>query len=198
MNKKRKTFVLIVLCLSAVICLDAQNKLVLQHKNRPNKKKSLDLEYQYRINTRDTSFADTPIISFTDSSLSVEARVKTGKIHTENRLGKTRDKRDTLYTVSWQVTRLDTVEILFSDIKIIRKAWFKKRGWLKPFGMLAFGAVGSVILLPVAIIDEGREGLKGWARFEAILIGITAPPIFIGTRSTKYNLEKKWVLKTEK
>jgi hypothetical protein len=56
----------------------------------------------------------------------------------------------------------------------------------------------GVVLLPVTAIDKGSEGIKEWAVFESILIGISVPPIFIGTRKTKYDLKNKWTLKTEK
>jgi hypothetical protein len=56
----------------------------------------------------------------------------------------------------------------------------------------------GVVLLPVAAIDKRAKGVKEWAAFEALLIGICGPPIFIGTRRTKYDLEKKWTLHTEK
>ena len=46
-------------------------------------------------------------------------------------------------------------------------------------------------------IDKGNKGLKDWAVFEAVLIGISGPPLLIGTRKSKYDLKKKWTLKVE-
>jgi hypothetical protein len=86
--------------------------------------------------------------------------------------------------------------ILFSDIKTLKKDWFKNRKWLEPFGWLAIGAAMGAVLLPVGAIDKGAEGVKEWAAFEAVLVGISIPPIFIGTRKTKYDLKNKWTLKT--
>jgi hypothetical protein len=186
----------------------AQSKLLLQHKRKPHRVKALDLSRTYQIRTTDTTYA-TKIVGFTDSIVMIPVRIKTGKdtvyIHTYTSkyypksnffpIGHAKDTTITLKTVV-PLYRDDTTAIAFSDIQVIKKDWFKNRQWLAPFGWIMIGPVIGTVLLPAAAIDEGKEGVKNWAEFEGILLGIAGPPIFIGTRKTKYDLRKKWELRT--
>lgn len=187
----------------------AQSKLVLQHKRKSHRVKTLDLGRVYQIRTIDTTYA-TRIIGFTDSIVMIPVRIKTGKdtvyIHTYTSkvypkhnffpIGHAKDTTITLRTVV-PLYRDDTTAIAFSEIQMIKKDWFKNRQWLAPFGWILIGPVIGTVLLPAAAIDEGKEGVKNWAEFEGILLGVSVPPIFVGTRKTKYDLSKKWELRAE-
>jgi hypothetical protein len=94
--------------------------------------------------------------------------------------------------------RDDTTAIRFTDIKALKKDWFKNRRWMEPFGWILIGPVLGVAMLPIAAIDGGSKAVKEWAIFEGVLLGIAGPPIFIGTRKTKYNLTKKWSMEVAK
>ncbi|MBT1696396.1 hypothetical protein KK083_05885 [Fulvivirgaceae bacterium PWU4] len=138
----------------------------------------------------------------------IPVRIKTGKdtvysytytqkVYPKSRffpVGHAKDTTITLKTVA-PLYRDDTTAIAFSEIQMIKKDWFKNRQWLQPFGWILIGPVVGVALLPAAAIDDGKEGVKNWAEFEGILLGIAGPPIFVGTRKTKYDLRKKWELK---
>jgi hypothetical protein len=50
----------------------------------------------------------------------------------------------------------------------------------------------GTLLLPVAAIENGEQGVKYWAIFESILVGIALPPLLIGTSKKKYDLKNKW------
>jgi len=80
---------------------------------------------------------------------------------------------------------------------MLQKDWFENRKWLTPFAQFGICAVLGILGLLVVIIDK-EVMVKEWAIFEAFLIGISAPPIFIETRKIKYDLVKKWTLKKEK
>lgn len=182
-------------------------KLLLQHKKHEHKTKLLNLERDFDIKTTDTIFYSKKIIAFNDSTLSILTERRIGQ-DTVNGITYTRttysksnflrlgEPRDTLITerrIS-PIYRTDTTAILFSEIKTIKKDWFVKRGWLEPFGYIAIGSVLGIGLLPVAAIEEGKEGVRDWAILEGMILCFSLPPIFIGTRKTKYNLSKKWKL----
>ncbi|GAB4450146.1 MAG: hypothetical protein OHK0036_08270 [Bacteroidia bacterium] len=162
------------------------------------KKKYLDLDRKYYIKMSDTTYLYKKIVGFTDTTISITTWTKANKDTTYSYLYKISKTRDTVYTYTRPIYRQDTIAIAFTDIKALKKDWFKNRSWLAPFGWVAIGAAMGVVFLPIAAIDKGVEGVKKWAVFEGILIGISVPPIFIGTRKTKYDLEKKWTLKTGK
>ena len=65
---------------------------------------------------------------------------------------------------------------------------------MEGFAWLSTATVLMIPLLPVAVIDDGAVALKDWAMMETVLIGICGPPLFIGSRSTSYDLESEWVL----
>lgn len=93
---------------------------------------------------------------------------------------------------------MDTINILFTDARALKKDWFKNRGWLRIPAGFAAGAVMAIVLLPVAAIDKGKQGVNNWLAFEGLLIGLSAPSLFVGTRKTKYDLIQKWTLKLKK
>lgn len=193
MISKLNFIIVILFSLTSVL---GQNKLLLVKKNN-SKKKYLSLERPYDIKTQDTVFLNKEIIGFTDSSVFIPFFKYSGKdtIFTYNRINQ--KGKDSVYQYKSPVYLIDTLEILFSQIQSIKKDWFKNRQWISPFAHLALGAALGVVALPFYAINEGAKGIKEWAVFEAVLIGISAPPIFIGTRKTKYDLNKKWILRTE-
>jgi hypothetical protein len=175
-----------------------QDKLFLEHKSKLGKKKYLNLDREYYIKTSDTTYSCKKIVGFTDTTISITTWTKTDRDTTYSYSYKITKTKDTTYTYTQPIYRQDTIAIAFTEIQTLKKDWFKNRRWLEPFGWIAIGAAMGVVLLPVAAIDKGAEGVREWAVFEAILIGASVPSIFIGTRKTKYDLTNKWTLKTEK
>lgn len=192
---RNKTLFILTL-LSFSLTLSAQSKLILQHKIKTNKKKYLDLSRQYHIKTIDTSYYEK-IVAFTDTSLSIKGWVKTGK-DTTYTYSTFYGNKETTHTVTRHLYKEDTLIILFSDLQMLKKKWLKKRNWLQPFAWVGIGAALGVVLLPIAAIDQGEEGVKNWAVFEGILVGISGPAILLATGKTKYDLTKDWKIKTEK
>jgi hypothetical protein len=189
--------------------VNAQNRLVLEHSKKARRKKVVNFNDRYEIRTADTTYV-SQIVSFTDSSLTVTAQVKTGRdsAYTYTVTGRVNKRKspfsfqgtDTTYTytIEQPVYRQDSTVVLFTDIQMIKKDWFQNRRWAEGFAWLSLGPIIGAGLWPVAVIDEGSKGLKDWAVFEAIGIGICGPPLFIATRKSRYNLKKKkWILKTE-
>jgi hypothetical protein len=191
-----RTLFISTLLLSALTNIFGQDRLFLEHKSKPSKKKYLDLNREYYIKTIDTTYSYKRIIGFSDTTILIPTWTKTSRDTTYSYSYKISQTKDTTRTYKRPIYRQDTVVILFSDIKTLKKDWFKNRKWLEPFGWLAIGAAMGAVLLPVGAIDKGAEGVKEWAAFEAVLVGISIPPIFIGTRKTKYDLKNKWTLKT--
>jgi hypothetical protein len=204
-----KRFLFIVLVHFHLTSVMGQSELFLRHKRKENKTRKINLEREFEIKTNDTTYFGI-IIGFTDSTILIPTKQKTGKdtvyIHTYSytkyskstffQIGEARDTTVVQRTVV-PIYRPDTTEIHFSNIVMMRRDWFKSRRWLGPFGWMVVGSALGVGLLPVAAIDEGNDGVKEWAQFEAILLGIALPPIFIGSRRTKYDLNKKWSLETK-
>lgn len=192
---RNKTLFILTL-LSFSLTLSAQNKLILQHKNKSNKKKYLDLSRHYHIKTIDTSYYEK-IVAFTDTSLSIKGWVKTGK-DTTYTYSTFYGNKETTHTVTRHLYKEDTLIILLSDLQMLKKNWLKRRNWLQPFAWVGIGAALGVVFLPIAAIDQGEEGVKNWAVFEGILVGISGPAILLATGKTKYDLTKDWKIKTEK
>jgi hypothetical protein len=155
----------------------SQDKLILEQRGKPEKTKELEFDREYHFHLLDTTYYYRKILGISSDTIMVTTWVMNPR----------KIEGDTLpYMVQ------DTLRISKSDIEIIRKDWFKSRKWLEPFGYVLIGAAMGVILLPVAAIDEGSDGVQQWLLFEAVLLGISLPPLFIGTRRTKYDLNKKW------
>lgn len=173
-----------------------QSKLILQHKTKTNKKKYLDLSRAYYIKTIDTSYNEK-IVAFTDTTLSIKGRIKTGQ-DTTYTYSTFYNNRETTQTIKRPLYKEDIIIISFSNLQMLKKDWLKKRDWVQPFAWFGIGAVLGVVLLPVAAIDKGEEGVREWAIFEGILVGISAPPIILATGKTKYDLTKDWTIKVER
>ena len=191
---KRNLYILLYIIFFSTINCYGQKKIFLEHKKNPKKKKNIKLEREYTIKTIDTIYY-SKIVGFNDTSLSVLIWSKTNRdtVYHYKQYGNTKDT-----SVIRPIYKKDTTMILFSNILYLKKDWFKNKRWLEPFGWVAVGSVLGVGLLPVAAIDKGSEGIKEWAEFEAILLGISVPIIFIGTRQTKYDIKKKWNIKVDK
>ena len=194
-NKVITTLTFLLFSLTTVV---GQDKLLLEYKSKPSKKKYLDLKRYYYIKTTDTTYSYKKIVGFSDTTISITTWTKTDKDSTYSYSYKISKTKDTTYTYTQPIYIQDTIVISFTEIQTLKKDWFKNREWLEGFGWLALGAPMGVVLLPIAAIDKGAEGVKEWAVFEGIIVAVCAPPIFIGTRKTKYDLTKKWTLKTEK
>lgn len=160
-----------------------QEKLYLQHQKKSNRMKCLNLEGKYHFQTANSTIKNEKIIDFTDSTISLFLWVKVKCDST--------DSASEFYFIK------DTVLLAFEDILLLKKDRFANKKWLEPFLYFAMGGALGIVFLPVAAIDEGKQGIRDWALFEAVVFSICAPPIFIGTRKTRYNLEKKWTLTTE-
>lgn len=169
----------------------SQEYIVLQHRHKVAKQKKLIADRAYTIKTNDTTYV-SKILGATDTTLAVSVQVK-GK-DTTRTYRNYQGAKDTTIVVPQYIS--DTLNIPFYKIQSIRHDWFENKQWLMPFLCIGAGAALGVALLPVAVIDEGVDGLKGWAIFEGALLAIAGPPIFIATRKTKYDLKKKWQIKT--
>lgn len=148
----------------------SQDELVLQSKLKTQKTRKLNPDRNYTIKTKDTLYF-SKIISHSETELSV---IRTRRLD-----------------LNW-IT--DTIQILHADIEYLEKDWFKSRNWLVPSMYCAMFSVAAVIFLPIAAIDNGKEGVKEWLTFETILISLSYPALFIGTRSTKFDLKNEWII----
>lgn len=185
----------ILFALTMLSQVTGQNLLILEHQHKKHRYMELNAEREYFLITKDTTYFSS-IISFTDSTLSVYGKIKhapdTTFINTQELIM----LDDTVYRVKHKPAEFDTIILPFSEIISIKKYWFKDQNWLESFAWLSLGIVLAVPLLPVVAIDKGWEGVIDWALFEAYLIGICVPPMFIGTRKSNFNLTKTWTLKT--
>ena len=176
-----------------------QNRLILEKKDNPSNKRYLNLDREYVIKTIDTTYNYKKIVGFNDTSISITILTKTDRDTTYSYNYKISKIKDTTYIRTEPIYKQDTLFIAFADIQELKNDWFENREWLQPFGIIAIiAAVNLVVGLPVTAIDKGAEGVKRWAAIEAVLIGISAIPIFIGTRTSKYDLANKWTMKMEK
>jgi len=196
-NFTRYITITLTLLLMSLISVQAQSKLFLEHKTKPYKKKYLDLDRKYIIKTIDTTYFYKNIIGFNEKTISILTWKKTDRDTTYTFSYKISRTKDTTYTYTLPIYRQDTIVIPIADIQIIEKNWFKSGEWLKPFVYFAFAAVGNVLFFPFYVINEGKKGIREWAKNEVILVGISFPPILIGMGKKKYDLTKKWSLKVE-
>jgi hypothetical protein len=202
---------LLFLALLAIQCtsLMGQSELILRHKRKQKKTKKIDLDREFQIRTVDTVYF-AKVIAFTDSTILIPTRKRTGKdtvyisTHTYRKYSKSTflqigEASDTTIENRTIIPlyRSDTTEIRFADIKMLKTGWFKSTKWLEPFGWVLVGSALGVVWLPVAAIDEGVQGVQEWAAFEGVLLGIALPPIFIGSRNMRYDLNKRWILTTQ-
>lgn len=168
-DKHCKVLTLLIFTFLSIITY-SQDELVLQSRIKTQKTRKIDLDRNYTIKTKDTLYF-SKIINHSERELSI---IRTRRLD-----------------LNW-IT--DTLKILHSDIEYIKKDWFKSRNWLVPSMYCAMFSVAAVIFLPIAAIDNGKEGVKEWLTFETILIGLSYPALFIGTRSTKFDLKNEWII----
>jgi len=179
-----------------------QRRLMLEHKRKPEKKKIVDATRTYEIQTADTAYV-SKIATFSDSTLSVTLVIRTGdstytysETHTRYakrgiRLWKKRIGKDTTYThvETRPVYRSDTLAVSFKDIRIMKKDWFKNTEWVEVIGKIAFA--------PLTYTPSHYAGSKTFWQVQLVTLAVCLPAIYIGTRTTKYDLVKKWNLKAE-
>lgn len=207
MNTKISLATLFVLLMSTFAM--GQGELVLRHRRKERKIKHLNLSKGFEIRTKDTTYYGM-IVGFTDSTIVVPVKRKTGKDtayvstytytkYSKSNFFQTGEPRDTTVERRYVVPLYcdDTNEIRFSDVRMIKKPWFGNQRWIEGFAWGIIGSAMGVLLLPVAAIDEGKQGVEDWLVFEGVILGICVPPIFIGTRNTKYDLGKKWRLEAK-
>jgi hypothetical protein len=166
----------------------------LANQRRPSKVKLLK-------NDRDTYFITATgkyngeIISGTDSSFQLKRYYKNGKDSSYNKKVRvSRRHPEGLKVKHLALYTTDTVNLLLKDILIVRKPWFNNRGWMLLPAYFLGGAILAVPLLPVAAITKGSAGVRNWLQFEAVLLGLSGPSLFIGTRHRKFAIGEKWKL----
>jgi len=170
-------------------------KSIFLEKSKNGKVKELYNDRQYRFSTKDTSIWST-IESFTDSSLTVKIVYNAGRDssllirHYDN-------STDTIVKSRFPVYKTKTIALNYSDITSVKIPVFNNRRWLEPFGYGFLITLMSAVLIPMVAIQDGSEGVVDILKFQAFLMTICAPPVFIGTRNIKYNLEEKWKIKAQ-
>jgi len=190
-------YLMIILSLLTAVGTSAQDtlpKLVLVNQHRPSKKISLKTDWDTYFYTT-TGKYHGEVIMLTDSSIRIRQYYKNGKDSSYTK--KVRVSRR--HPEGLKVKRLalytnDTVNLLLKDIVIVRKPWFNNRGWMLIPAYFLGGAILAVPLLPVAVIAKGSAGVRNWLQFEAVLLGISGPSLFIGTRHRKFAIGEKWKL----
>lgn len=191
---KLRYHILLLVFLSGYISLSAQSVMKLANQRRPSKVKLLK-------NDRDTYFITATgkyngeIISGTDSSFQLKRYYKNGKDSSYNKKVRvSRRHPEGLKVKHLALYTTDTVNLLLKDILIVRKPWFNNRGWMLLPAYFLGGAILAVPLLPVAAITKGSAGVRNWLQFEAVLLGLSGPSLFIGTRHRKFAIGEKWKL----
>ena len=170
-------------------------RLALQSTRHPHQFKKLPLNYEYTLQMVNDTFYSVKILDYSDTELKLFGRTKTGRdsLFRESFRDKATKKwKDSL--VLSPIYHDDTFHVAISDIRMIRRDWFRNRGWMLPFAYFAGGALLGIVLAPVALINKGKQGLHDWLAFEAVLIGLSGPTLFIGSREHKYDLQQKWKL----
>jgi len=104
---KNKIFFTLILLFFSLINVLGQDKLLLEQKNKPNRKKYIDLDREYYIKTSDTAYSYKKIVDFTDTTLSITTLSKTNK--------------NTTLANSQTIKMLDTIIITFTDIHTLKK-----------------------------------------------------------------------------
>lgn len=198
MNFRFNSVVIMLITFSGILSnASAQDRLLLERKSNPSKKRYLNLEREYHIKTADTTYSDKKIIGFTDTTISIIDWKKMGDT-TYYRSYTNEENRYITNTYREGIFRKDTIAILFTSIHTIKKDWFRTEEWLANTGFLLMMGAAATIALPVMAIDQGAKGVRDWAVVQSVLVGVPLLPVLIGTRKTKYDLEKKWTLKTGK
>lgn len=175
----------------------AQPQAVLVNQHRPSKKIILKKEWDVTYITSKGNYNGS-LLSATDSSVRMSRFYKTGKdsFYTV-KVRVSKRHKDGIKTKKMALYSRDTADILLKDILIVKKPWINKRGWMLIAAYLAGGAILAIPLLPVAAISNGSAGVRNWLQFEALLVGLSGPSIFIGTRYKKFVIGEKWKLEIQ-
>jgi len=170
-------------------------KSIYLEKTKNGKVKELYTDRIYRFQTKDTIIW-AGIESFTDSSLSVEITYYAGR-DSSLLIRHFGDKTDTIVQNRHPEYKTKTIALNFSDITSVKIPVFNNQRWLQPFGYGILVVMMSVVLIPMAAIDDGGASVLDILQFQAFMLTICAPPILIGTRNIKYNLGEKWNIKAQ-
>jgi len=194
-SKNRLLIILYLFFFSMQVYTQPQAVLINQH--RPSKKIILKKEWDVTYITTKGNYNGS-LLSATDSSVQLSRFYKTGKdsFYTV-KVRVSRRHKDGIKTKKMKLYNRDTADILLKDILMVKKPWINKRGWMLMPAYLLGGAILAVPLLPVAAISNGSAGVRNWLQFEAVLVGISGPSLFIGTRNKKFVLGEKWKLEVE-
>ena len=93
-----KTMITLTLLLFAMTNVVGQDKLLLENKSKPSKKKYLDLDREYYIKTIDTTYFYKKIVGFNDTTILITTSTKTDRDSTYSYLHKiNRITRHNLY-----------------------------------------------------------------------------------------------------
>ncbi len=176
---------------------DSLPRMLLLNQHRPSKKINLKNDRDIYFITA-TGKYNGEIIAATDTSFLLERFYKNGKDSSYTKKVRFSKRHpEGLKVKKLPLYTRDTVELLLKDFLVVRKPWFNNRGWMLIPAYLLGGAILAVPLLPVAAIAGGRDGVRNWLQFEALLLGISGPSLFIGTRHRKFALGEKWKLVIE-
>ncbi len=170
----------------------SQQSIFLQKISNHKKIKVLDLDREYNIKTTDNIFC-SKILDVTDSSLILIGQVPTGKdsLLVQKYFSKPSD------STIVHLSKTDTINILFTRIQYIRKAWFKNNKWVEyPVSFFSIPAILGLVGLPIAAIVLNNEDFKTYAITEGVLIGATLIPIIIGNGGRKFDTQRTWKIIT--
>jgi hypothetical protein len=190
----RATLIFLFLC-SLFADLVGQEKLCLENSFKPFKKKYIDIKQISYIKTNDTTYKLVDVIAYNDTALLIHDWVKTNKDTTYSFVREVKKGEKVTYSYKTPIYELDTIFLNYNNLQLIKKDWFKNKKWLEPFGWCLAGAAIGILILPAAVLDSSMNNIRDWAIMEAILVGISIPPLFIGTRKRKFNLTNKWIIK---
>lgn len=173
---------------------DSLPRILLVNQHRPSKKINLKNDWDTYYITATGKYTGE-IISATDSSFRIARFYKSGKDSSYTKKVRFSKRHpEGLKLKKLPLYTRDTIELQLKDILVVRKPWFNNRGWMLIPAYLLGGAILAVPLLPVAAITKGSAGVRNWLQFEAVLLGISGPSLFIGTRHRKFAIGEKWKL----
>jgi hypothetical protein len=173
---------------------DGLPRLLLVNQHRPSKKINLKNDWDTYYITAKGKYTGE-IISATDSSFRLARYFKSGKDSSYTKKVRFSKRHpEGLKVKKLALYTRDTVELLLKDIVVVRKPWFNNQGWMLLPAYFLGGAILAVPLLPVAAITKGSAGVRNWLQFEAVLLGLSGPSLFIGTRHRKFAIGEKWKL----
>ena len=169
-------------------------RLLLVNQHRPSKKINLKNDWDTYYITAKGKYTGE-IISATDSSFRLARYFKSGKDSSYTKKVRFSKRHpEGLKVKKLPLYTRDTIELQLKDIVVVRKPWFNNRGWMLIPAYFLGGAIIAVPLLPVAAIVKGSAGVRNWLQFEAVLLGLSGPSLFIGTRHRKFAIGEKWKL----